>query len=93
VVQEVLYVLTRRGQREAGVQLARSMTEAFPSLLPVTREDLILACEILERYPDLLARDAVHIATMQNNGIGMIISADRHFDGIDGISRVDPSEM
>ena len=35
----------------------------------------------------------IHIAIMQNNGIDTIVSADRHFDGIDGVTRLDPLEL
>src|SRR2546430_11442621 len=33
------------------------------------------------------------VAVMQNNGVTEIISADRHFDQVDGIVRLDPLEL
>ena len=50
---------------------------------------MALACDLIERHKDL-PRDAVHAATMRNNGLETIISADTHFDRIPGIRRADP---
>lgn len=35
--------------------------------------------------------EALHSAVMQRHGITKIISADRHFDDIPGITRFDPA--
>src|SRR5947208_7460691 len=68
VVQEILYVLRRRGLHEVAVKLARNTLALFPDLLPITRADMATACSLLDRYPDLPTRDAVHAATALNNG-------------------------
>ena len=47
VLQEIVYVLARRGRREDGTVLARHVAALFPDLLPVTREDMIEACNLL----------------------------------------------
>jgi len=60
----------------------------FPDLLPVTRSDMLTACELMERYPTLPPRDAIHAATMINNGIGSILSADAHFDDVAEVKRL-----
>jgi predicted nucleic acid-binding protein len=38
-------------------------------------------------------RDWLHLAVMLNNGITEIISVDRHFDDIEGITRIDPRKL
>jgi predicted nucleic acid-binding protein len=38
----------------------------------------------------LKPRDAVHAATMRNNGISRLISADAHFDRLTFVTRIDP---
>jgi predicted nucleic acid-binding protein len=93
VVQELLYVLWRRGLAEKGIRLARSVIDLFPELLPHTRDDLRDACGLLGRNPALTPRDAIHVATMRRHGIDTILSADVHFDGIRGIRRVDPARI
>lgn len=79
VVQEILYVLTRRGSGEAALTLARNILVLFPDLLAVTRFDMEIACTLLEKHPSLKTRDAIHAATMLNNGIRSIVTADNHF--------------
>lgn len=88
VVQEILFVLNRRGRKDLALDVARSTVLLFPDLLPVTRSDLLTACELLERYPGLPPRDAIHAATTLNNGIGTILSADPHFDDISEVTRL-----
>ena len=91
VVQEILYVLARRDLRVEGLHLAGEVADLFPDLLPVTGADMQKACRILEQHPNLPVRDAVHCAVMSANGIHRIVTADTHFDDIDGIQRIDPA--
>lgn len=91
VIQEILYVLSRRGRREDALSLAAKITALFPDMLAVTRDDMALAVDLLKRYPRLAARDAVHAATMLRSGIRTVISVDPHFDLISEIHRAEPS--
>ena len=93
VIQEILYVLVRRGRGETGVTLARHVAALFPDLLPVTGEDMRRACDLVERYPTLSVRDAVHAATMLGNGLQQVISVDEDFDQIREIRRVAPENI
>lgn len=93
VIQEILYVLVRRGRGEEGVTLARHVAALFPDLLPVTGEDMRRACDLVERYPTLSVRDAVHAATMLGNGLQQVISVDEDFDLIREIRRVAPENV
>ena len=90
VVQEILYVLVRRGRRKEAVALARHVTDLFPDLLPVTREDMLSACGLVLRYPRLPARDAVHAATMLRHGLKHVISVDTEFDQVRELRRIEP---
>ena len=93
VIQEILYVLVHRGRGETGVTLARHVAALFPDLLPVTGEDMRRACDLVERYPTLSVRDAVHAATMLGNGLQQVISVDEDFDQIREIRRVAPENI
>ncbi len=88
VIQEILYVLGRRGLRETALKLARHAIELLDPILSVTQADMSSACDITDRYPTLPIRDAVHAATMLNNGISDIITSDGHFDGVQGVRRL-----
>lgn len=40
--------------------------------------------------PELSARDLIHVAIMRRVGSRQIVTADRAFDAIEGIERLDP---
>lgn len=91
VVQECLHVLTRRGRGEEARRLARRILGLFPQILPVTGAALADACELLERHPTLRVRDAIHAATMRGHGMVRILTADRHFDLLTDLVRIEPA--
>jgi len=93
VIQEILYVLIRRGRRADALKLANDLASLFPDLLAVTRDDLLSACELLEQYPRLSVRDAVHIGTMLRNGLRTVVSVDSDFDQISEIRRIAPGAV
>jgi predicted nucleic acid-binding protein len=53
-------------------------------------EDVVAAASIADEYVRLSARDLIHLAILQRVGATHIVTADRSFDGIDGITRLDP---
>ena len=91
VVQEVMHVAARRGHRAEAAVMAEALLALFPGLLAVTPAVVVRACELFRRHPRLSVRDALHAATMLENGLDTIVTADRHFDRIDGLRRVAPS--
>jgi hypothetical protein len=90
VLQEVLHRYTAQGQREHAVEVVRSFMEVVPDVLPVTREDIAAALALHLAHPTLQTRDVMHLATMSQHGLHIIITADRHFDALPGYRRVDP---
>jgi uncharacterized protein len=93
VVQEILYVLTRRDRRQDALSLARSLIALIPDLLPVTRADMSDACDLLRKYPRLPVRDAVHASTMLRNGVLTVVSVDPNFDQIREVRRILPDSV
>lgn len=59
-------------------------------IYPVTLAEIEKALALLKEFPSINARDAIHAATMLNNGIEKILSADPHFDMLRGIKRIRP---
>jgi len=93
VVQEILYVLSRRGRRQEALALARSVISLIPDLLPVTRADISGAFDLLRQHPRLSVRDAVHSSTMLRNGVQTVVSVDADFDQIAQVRRVPPGSL
>lgn len=87
VLEEVWHVAERRypGRLDGLVESALTI---FSPLLPVTEEALSYALSL--DAPGLGANDRLHVGTCTGEGIGVVLSADRGFDRVDGIERVDP---
>jgi predicted nucleic acid-binding protein len=92
VVQELLYRYSHIGLADKGLQLSRDVLKYPLVVLPVTLADVRLAIDIYEahRAAGMKPRDAIHAAVMQHNRITRILSADKHFDALGTIERVDP---
>lgn len=59
-------------------------------IYPITVAETEKAFALLKEFPSINTRDAIHAATMLNNGIEKILSADLHFDLVRGIKRIGP---
>jgi len=90
-LQEILHRYHSVGRRAEGVAVYDRARLTFPEALPITVAVADLARRLLDRYPRLSARDAVHAAAAEVYGIGEICSFDRHFDQIAGLRRVEPA--
>jgi predicted nucleic acid-binding protein len=90
VLQEILsrYFSVRR--KTHGEIAYQSMLQICVEVFPVGVMDTDKALEILKTVNGITSRDAIHAATMINNGIKKIISTDSHFDLIPEITRIDP---
>jgi predicted nucleic acid-binding protein len=94
VLQEILYRYSAIGELERGLHLARlAVDQVGGDVLPVTLSDMQRAFDLVGRYgTKIKTRDAVHAATLLNNSLTYIISADVHFDVIEGITRAEPAK-
>jgi predicted nucleic acid-binding protein len=94
IVQEILHSYSALRRYAEAVAIAQDLLSVVNLVYPVTLRDIRRALELFSAYSaqGVQARDTIHAAVMQNNGIRLIISADRHFDLIEGIERIDPQE-
>ena len=92
IVQEIMYRFSALRRWELAVALASELLELVPNVFPITQAEALRSLRLFERYTagGVAARDVIHVAVMQNNGITEIISTDEHFDQIEGITRLDP---
>ena len=86
--QEILHRYVAHGRPEfiqpAFDALLRVTDQIFPVHLAVAER----AKQIVLGQPRLSARDAVHIAVMEEHGIERLLSFDSGFDGYPGITRL-----
>lgn len=93
MIQELVHHRLRRtGDRAVAVRNGRDLA-AMCTTLAFDREILDLALDLIERLPTVRGRDAVHAATAIAYGIERIASTDPAFDGIPGITRLDPAAV
>jgi predicted nucleic acid-binding protein len=92
LIQEYAHLLRRRGVSGSDVREQARDVAALCLLHHFTEEDLRLALNLVATHPALRMRDAVHAATALRRGISVIMSADRDFDGIPGLERLDPHD-
>jgi predicted nucleic acid-binding protein len=88
VLQEILHRYVAIDRRDAIQPCFQIMLEVCDEILPVDLDIVSAAREIVLGHPELTARDAIHLAVMRAHGIETILSFDRHFDGLPGVTRI-----
>jgi len=90
ILQEILHRYRSIGRWKDGRTVYDLARRIFPTVLPITAEVLDRAREILDEHEGLMARDALHIAVVEINGLAGICSFDRDFDQVSGVNRLEP---
>lgn len=88
VLQEILHRYVAIGRRDAIQPAFEALLSTVDEVLPVTVETLTRARDVVLGSATLSARDAIHVAVMQQHGIEEIFSFDRGFDEAPGIRRL-----
>ena len=88
VLQEICHRYAAIGRRDAIQPAFDALLGVVDDVLAITLEDAQSAKDILLRYENLSARDAIHLAVMDRIGIERIMSFDRGFDSHPGVERV-----
>jgi predicted nucleic acid-binding protein len=94
VVQELLHRYLRLGVWESG----RVVVEQFMVLMEdrieaVLVEDAATMVELATSCPDVGTRDLLHAAVMRRLGVDRIVTADRDFERVAGVERLDPGAI
>ena len=88
VLQEILHRYVALNRRDAIQPAFDSLLGVVDEVLPVDRAVVERAKEIVFGHERLSARDAVHLAVMEQHGIDRILTFDSGFDGFPGITRL-----
>lgn len=89
-LQEILHRYRAIRRWEDGRQVYDLARQLFPNVVPISAEVMDRARELLDAYPSLMARDALHAAVVLHESLESICSYDRDFDGILGLRRTEP---
>lgn len=95
---EVLQELLHRYLAQRLWTHGREVFQHFAELMlervePVRAEDVERAAGLADIYPGLDSRDLVHAAVMHRLSVRQIISADKGFDRLAGVERLDPAYL
>ena len=88
VLQEILHRYVAINRRAAIQSAFDALLGIVDQVLPVDAAAANRAKDILMGRPQMSARDALHVAIMEQHGIERILSFDSGFDGFPGISRL-----
>ncbi|MGQ0560782.1 MAG: type II toxin-antitoxin system VapC family toxin [Gemmatimonadota bacterium] len=87
VLQEILHRYTAIRRRDAIQPAFDALLGVVDAVFAVELEDVERSKEILNGFPQLPARDALHVAIMRRHGVTGIMTFDTDFDDIPGITR------
>jgi uncharacterized protein len=87
VLQEILHRYVAIDRREAIAPAFDAILGVVDAVLPIELADVQRARRLLST-PSLQARDAIHVAVMQRHDIGRVMSFDRAFDAVPGLTRI-----
>ncbi len=88
VFQEILHryvAIDRRDAIESAFEVLRNVVDEIHA---VGEQDVFAAKDLVHAHTKLSARDALHAAVMRRREIAEIVSFDRGFDAVAGISRL-----
>jgi predicted nucleic acid-binding protein len=88
VLQEILHRYVSINRRESIQPAFDALLGVADEVLPVERAAVERAKEIVMGHRNLSARDAMHLAVMEQHGIERILSFDSGFDNFPGITRL-----
>lgn len=88
VFQEILHRYVAIDRRDAIEPTFAVLNGLVDEVFPITAAVVERAKTVVLGYRGLTARDAVHVATMQEHGVTRIMSFDRGFDLVSRLTRV-----
>lgn len=88
VLQENLQRHVAIGRRDAIQPAFEALLGVVDEVFPVDQRAVLRARDIVLADPRLSARDAVHAAVMEANGVTAILTFDAGFDAFPGIERL-----
>jgi hypothetical protein len=88
VLQEILHRYVAIGRREAIQPAFDGLLGVVDEVFPIAAADVERAKAIVLGNPRLSARDALHVAIMEREGIERIMTFDAGFDEVPGLVRL-----
>ena len=91
VIDEVMWILKKNVGRADAIKITKAVLSMPIKWVEVDKSVIIKMIDIFEKTT-LDPRDAIHIASMKELGLSVIVSEDNDFGKVDGIKRVGASK-
>jgi predicted nucleic acid-binding protein len=88
VLQEILHRYTAINKRAAIGPAFQVILDIVDDVFPIEKVDVLRAGEIVRNRASFSARDAIHIAVIERQGIPSVMSFDADFDRWPGLKRI-----
>jgi hypothetical protein len=88
-LQEILHRYAAIGRRDAIQPAFDALLGVVDEVFSISEDHALRARTLLLGQPRLSARDAIHVAVMEEQGCETILTFDRGFDAVPGIRRFD----
>lgn len=92
MIQEIVHLYLGRDERERAIEVAEAAMALVGRVLSVEENDTRSTLALLRSVRDLSSRDALHAALCLRYE-SPIVSADRDFERIPGLRRIDPNDV
>ena len=89
-LQEILHFYSRREELDKGMEIVEGLLSRLTNIIAITADEIRAALSLMSGTRDLTARDAIHAAVVLEYDLEGIVSADRGYDRIPGLTRFDP---
>jgi len=86
-----MWILKKNVGRDNAIKIIKAMLSMPIKWVEVDKSVIIKMIDIFKKTT-LDPRDAIHIASMKELGLSLIVSEDNDFDKVDGIKRVNVSK-
>jgi predicted nucleic acid-binding protein len=88
VFQEILHRYVAIERRDAIKPSFAALLDVVDDVYPIHLSDVERARDLVLGKRKLSARDGIHVAVMERNGIKRILSFDSGFDSVSGLTRI-----
>lgn len=88
VLQEILHRYVAINRRHAIPDAMNLLLTVVDEVYPISKGDVTRAADIVRGQTLFSARDALHIAVLEQHEVSSILSFDAGFDGWPGLSRI-----
>ncbi|CAD6494152.1 MAG: PIN domain protein [Candidatus Argoarchaeum ethanivorans] len=91
VIDEVIWILKKEVGKDSAIKITKAMLSMPIKWIEIKKSVIIRMMDTYEKTT-LDPRDAIHISSMKEVGLSVIVSEDDDFDKVEGIERINASE-